>query len=118
MGLFDAFKNRKKKATENPAGSEADALLTLDGADLSGIEPPETRYTQEYQDFLASQEAAAETDRSASSAEADYPSVSPEGFCAQFDRCATSLIEEPETCEVCVFFCDRDNTCRRPERMQ
>ena len=46
------------------------------------------------------------------------PTVPPEGFCARFDRCLTSLIEEPETCEVCVFFCDRDNSCRYPERVQ
>ena len=48
----------------------------------------------------------------------DAPATSPEGFCARFDRCLTSLIEEPETCEVCVFFCDRDSTCRHPERIQ
>ena len=46
------------------------------------------------------------------------PTVAPEGFCARFDRCLTSLIEEPETCEVCVFFCDRDGNCRHPERVQ
>ena len=48
----------------------------------------------------------------------EYPAVSPEGFCPRFDRCLTSLIEEPETCEVCVFFCDRDGTCRHPEPVQ
>ncbi len=48
----------------------------------------------------------------------NYPAVSPEGFCPRFDRCSTSLIEEPEYCEVCVFFCDRDATCRWPDRAQ
>ena len=50
--------------------------------------------------------------------EANYPTVSPEGFCPRFERCSTSLIEEPEYCEVCVFFCDRDATCRWPDRAQ
>lgn len=47
-----------------------------------------------------------------------FPRVSPEGFCARFDRCSTSLIEEPEYCEVCVFFHDRDATCRWPDPAQ
>ncbi len=46
------------------------------------------------------------------------PRVPPEGFCARFDRCLTSLIEEPETCEVCVFYRDADSTCRWPEAVQ
>ncbi len=47
-----------------------------------------------------------------------YPAVSPEGFCARFERCLTSLIEEPETCDVCIYFCDGDATCRWPEQTQ
>ena len=46
------------------------------------------------------------------------PTVAPEGFCPRFDRCSTSLIEEPEYCEVCRHFCDRDGSCRHPERVQ
>lgn len=42
-----------------------------------------------------------------------YPEVDPNGFCAGFDRCCTSLIEEPETCDVCNFYSDKDGTCRR-----
>jgi hypothetical protein len=57
MGLFD-FLKRKKKTGEDAAAREPEDLLSLDGADLSGIEPSETRYTQEYQDYLAAQEAA------------------------------------------------------------
>ena len=48
----------------------------------------------------------------------EYPAVAPEGFCGRFDRCVTSLIEEPEYCEVCIFYCDRDGTCRWPEKAQ
>ena len=110
MGIFKKWRKKEEKPAEN--------VMSLDDVYLSGTEPPETRYTQDYQDFLASQEAA-ETERSAAPAETEeYPAVSPEGFCAQFERCSTSLIEEPEYCEVCVFFCDGDRTCRRPERMQ
>ena len=50
--------------------------------------------------------------------QAAYPTVSPEGFCARFERCVTSLIEEPEYCEVCVFFRDGGSECRWPERAQ
>ena len=112
MGLFDSFKSKKKKKSEETAGNEALELLPLDDA---GIDPPETRYTQEYQEFLASQEAA---ERGGMPAEEGYPAVSPEGFCARFDRCVTSLIEEPEACEVCAYYCDGDGTCRWPEKAQ
>ena len=47
-----------------------------------------------------------------------YPAADPAGFCARFDRTDTSLIEEPEYCEVCRSFCDRDGTCRWPEKVQ
>ena len=51
-------------------------------------------------------------------AQNEYPAVAPEGFCARFDRCSASLIEEPESCEVCKSFCDSDATCRWPEQVQ
>ena len=57
MGLF-GFLKRKKKAAAASEG-DSDGLLTLGGVP-EGIEPPETRYTQEYADFLASQEDAGE----------------------------------------------------------
>lgn len=57
MGLFD-FLKRKKKPQETAPEAEPEALIDIGGADLSGIEPPETRYTQEYRDFLAEREAA------------------------------------------------------------
>ena len=37
--------------------------------------------------------------------------VDPNGFCRFFDRCDTSLIEEPETCDVCRWYRDRDSRC-------
>ena len=57
MGLFDFLRSRKKKREETPEGAAAQ-VQRLDDVDLSGIEPPETRYTQEYRDYLAAQEAA------------------------------------------------------------
>ena len=51
MGLFDFLKSRKKKREETPEGAAAQ-VQRLDDVDLSGIEPPETRYTQEYRDYL------------------------------------------------------------------
>lgn len=50
MGFFDFLKKKKK---EEPA---PDAVTALNTDMLEGIEPPETRYTREYKDFLASQE--------------------------------------------------------------
>ena len=50
MGLFDFWKKRRKKAV--PQGETAD----LSGVDPAEIVPPETRYTQEYKDYLASRE--------------------------------------------------------------
>ena len=64
MGLFDFLKSKKKKAEESlakeTAEKEAAEVMQMDESGLEGIEPLETRYTQEYQDFLASQEATAE----------------------------------------------------------
>ena len=50
--------------------------------------------------------------------EKTWPAVSPEGFCGRFDRIDISLIEEPEYCEVCTHYCDRDSSCRYPEKAQ
>ena len=56
MGLFDFFKSKKKTAEEDSPAPAAE-LVSLAGAELTEPEPPETRYTQEYQDYLAAQEA-------------------------------------------------------------
>lgn len=58
MGLFDFLKSKKKKAEE--AAAEAEEPVALDDSQLDGIEPPETRYTEEYKEYLAAQEAARE----------------------------------------------------------
>ena len=55
MGLFDFLK--KKKKAEAAEESENGGFLPLDETGLEGIDPPETRYTQEYRDFLDAQEA-------------------------------------------------------------
>ena len=55
MGLFDFLKRRKKKAAA-AAAAEAAATADLSGVDPAEIVPPETRYTQEYKDYLASRE--------------------------------------------------------------
>ena len=46
------------------------------------------------------------------------PSAAPTDLCGRFDRIDASLIEEPEECAVCRFFCDRDNTVRWPDPAQ
>ena len=72
MGLFDFLKKKKNKGAE----VERSMPLTLDGFDPNAVTPPDTRYTQEYQDFLASQEAAqnrACTDAEAAAAEEGSP---------------------------------------------
>ncbi len=56
MGFFDFLKPKKKKKSETAADAAADAVMELE-VDPADIDPPETRYTQEYRDFLASQEA-------------------------------------------------------------
>ena len=47
-----------------------------------------------------------------------YPKVGAEDFCGRFERSVTSLIEEPEFCEVCIYYCDGDGTCRWPAEIQ
>ena len=44
--------------------------------------------------------------------------VNEDDFCGRFARIDASLIEEPETCGVCRYYCDRDGTCRVPEVQQ
>ena len=56
MGLFDFLKRKKKKA-DAAEESESAVVLPLEESGLEGIDPPETRYTQEYKEFLDAQEA-------------------------------------------------------------
>ena len=56
MGLIAFLKSRfgrKKEKKEN------DEVMTL-STDTSGFVPPETRFTEEYKDFLASQDATSQ----------------------------------------------------------
>ena len=55
MGLFDFLKRKKKK---EEAEAEAEQVMELDDSELQGIEPPETRFTDEYKEYLASLEKA------------------------------------------------------------
>ena len=68
MGLFD-FLKKKKKNEADPVNETADTE-ELGVIDPPEIEPPETRYTQEYKDFLTSQEQA-EKDRELSAEPSD-----------------------------------------------
>ena len=54
MGFFDFLKSKKKKAA---AEAEKAEVLELE-VDAAGIDPPETRYTEEYREFLENREAA------------------------------------------------------------
>lgn len=40
-----------------------------------------------------------------------YPKTEPEGFCGRFERASYSLIEEPESCDVCIYYRDTDSVC-------
>ena len=74
-------KNKEEKKTEN------DVVMTLK-ADPADIDPPETRFTEEYREFLETQEAA---QRSAAPTAEDFPAEEPctaeeeEAFSAEED---------------------------------
>ena len=54
MGFFDFLKSKKKKAE---AEAEKAEVLGLE-VDPADIDPPETRYTEEYREFLENRETA------------------------------------------------------------
>ena len=60
MGFFDFLKSKKKQQEDN-SEKETEAVVQLDGSSLAGLEQPETRFTEEYREFLESQEAAGRT---------------------------------------------------------
>ena len=62
MKWFDFFRSKRKKKKAGSL-SEAAELQDLSGVDPAEIVPPESRFTQEFKDFLASQEVAAEKAR-------------------------------------------------------
>ena len=75
MGLFDFL--RRKKKNKN-AEIERSMPATLEGFDPSTVVPPDTRYTQEYHDFLAAQEAAGQGRNLSDTAEASAEENAPE----------------------------------------
>ena len=86
MGFFDFLKSKKKRKAEAEAAAQA-AVQTLE-VDPSEIDPPETRFTEEYREFLETQEAA---QRSAAPTAEDFPAEEPctaeeeEAFSAEED---------------------------------
>ena len=77
MGLFDFLKSKKRKKEPVPeAGTEE--VIDLGDVEQLEIDAPETRYTQEYQDFLAAQEAAEGCEASEEEPETDEED--PEAF--------------------------------------
>lgn len=67
MGLKEWLNAQKQKRAERRrakrlrgAGGSPEELLQLD-ADTEGIEPPASRYTEEYREFVEKQEAERET---------------------------------------------------------
>ena len=58
MALFDFLKKKKKEEAAGSEAAEAMEAAVLDDSQLAGIEPPETRFTEEYREYLASQEDA------------------------------------------------------------
>ncbi len=59
MGLLDFFRSKRRKKKTGPEEEKA-VLMDLDDTGIAGIDPPETRFTQEYKEFLESREAAGE----------------------------------------------------------
>ena len=111
MGLFDFFRNMRKKRKIEDTGIERSLPQTLDGFDPNAVTPPDTRYTQEYQDFLAAQEAGGQNRELSGTAGAESPAgETPEEYAEETPPCAAcGEAEEPaegpegesgESCEV------------------
>ncbi len=63
MGLISFLKSKFKRRKKESV-SENDLVMTLDKKDTAAFTPPETRYTEEYKEFLASQDLISrETDK-------------------------------------------------------
>lgn len=115
MGLFDFFRNMRKKKKIEDTEVERSLPQTLDGFDPNAVTPPDTRYTQEYQDFLAAQEAGGQnrelsgtdgTDAGAESPAGETPEeyaeeTPPCAACGEAEEPAEGPEGEPgESCEV------------------
>ncbi len=75
MGLLDFFRTRKKKKELAARSAPERLVVDLNDVDPAAINPPETRFTQEYKDFLASQGAI---DRTGDRPEDGTPARGPE----------------------------------------
>ena len=89
MGFFDFLKSKKKK---EEVAARVEKMQRLDDVDPAEINPPETRFTEEYREFLETLEAdepsktiaadepreAPETDEPCEPAAADEPCAAPE----------------------------------------
>lgn len=83
MGLFDFLKKKTKSENETV---ERSMPTTLEGFDPSTVVPPDTRFTQEYQDFLAAQEAAGQNRELSETADAAAEGM-PEGDSGEGEPC-------------------------------
>lgn len=70
MKLINWMKAKKQKSKEKRQAKQEQIERRIGGAPNeilldgdTGIEPPPTRFTEEYREFLAQQEAAGESDR-------------------------------------------------------
>lgn len=106
MGLFDFLKKKTKNESE---AVERSMPTTLEGFDPSAVVPPDTRFTQEYQDFLAAQEAAGQNRELSGPADAAVGGAPEEasgtaescGECGEEEAAAEAPEEGPrEYCEV------------------
>ena len=80
MGFFDFLKSKKKKAE---VAARVEKMQRLDDVDPAEINPPETRFTEEYREFLETLEAdepckTIAADDPCEAPTADEPCVAPE----------------------------------------
>ena len=92
-----------KDAAPGSEAEEAMEAAVLDDSQLEGIEPPETRFTEEYREYLAAQEAAGEVrgpagDGEAEAVPAGWPSGRRSTPGAPGRRAVPPGIEEETTC--------------------
>lgn len=70
MKLFDFFRSRRKKKKTGPM-SEPVELEDLSSVDPAELDPPETRFTREYEEFLNTLEAEERSGEAAGETEAE-----------------------------------------------
>lgn len=70
MKLFDFFRSRRKKKKTGPM-SEPVELTDLGSVDPAELDPPETRFTREYEEFLTTLEEGEKNGGSSGELEAE-----------------------------------------------